>query len=188
MRQMEAPCSWKIVKLVLLCRTERDQKLQAIALTSVMSKWFASCIILRLMKLQVGGIEGISCQHFQVLMSNLLQKHWELQEGRRPIIKHGSVIRPKNVLCEYGHQDSLRRGETKAHCTKYGGSQCPWMDYCKAGLQGQAMSESVESNFSFARCIRQQSVEAPRLWQKMAVCSSWQKWKRNGWGKERASF
>ena len=38
-----------------------------------------------------------------------------------------------------------------------------------AGLEGQATFESVESTFSFARCIRQGSVEAPRLWLKMAM-------------------
>ena len=33
-----------------------------------------------------------------------------------------------------------------------------WM----AGLEGQAKFESVESTFSFAKCIRQGSVEAPQ--------------------------
>ena len=35
-------------------------------------------------------------------------------------------------------------------------------------LSGTAFFESVESRFSFNRCLRQGSVEAPRLWQKMA--------------------
>ena len=38
-----------------------------------------------------------------------------------------------------------------------------------AGLEGQAMFECVESKFSFARCIRQGSAEAPRLQLKMAT-------------------
>ena len=38
-----------------------------------------------------------------------------------------------------------------------------------AGLEGQAKFESVEITFSFARCIRERSVEAPRLWLKKAV-------------------
>ena len=46
---------------------------------------YASCIILRLekwkepenlKKLHVGGVDGISCQHLQVVVTNLLQKHW----------------------------------------------------------------------------------------------------------------
>ena len=38
-----------------------------------------------------------------------------------------------------------------------------------AGLEGQAKLERVESTFSFAKCIRQGSVEAPRLWMRMAM-------------------
>ena len=33
----------------------------------------------------------------------------------------------------------------------------------KAGLEGQTTFENVECTFPFARCIRQGSVEAPRL-------------------------
>ena len=36
-------------------------------------------------------------------------------------------------------------------------------------LSGKATFECVESSFSFNRCLRQGSVEAPRLWQKMAT-------------------
>ena len=75
MGQMEAPSSWKIVKLVFLRKPDAELKKEirsykAIALTSVMSKWYASCITLRhekekepksWMKLHVGGVDGISC-------------------------------------------------------------------------------------------------------------------------------
>ena len=37
------------------------------------------------------------------------------------------------------------------------------------GLEGKAKFECVESSFVFNRCLRQESVEAPRLWQKMAT-------------------
>ena len=69
-----------------------------------------------------------------------------------------------NVLGKHGHQDGLRRGETEAHSTNYGGAPCEM-----ARLEWQAMFEGVESKFSFARCIRRGSVEAHRLWQKMAM-------------------
>ena len=86
---MESPSSWKIVKLVFLRKLDAAPKkgirsYRAIALTSVMSKWCASCIILFLEKekepvkwkdLHVGGMDGISCQHLQVLVTNLLQRH-----------------------------------------------------------------------------------------------------------------
>ena len=107
---------------------------KAIALTSVISKWYAACVILLLekekelggwKKLQVGEIEGLSSQHFQVMVTILLQKHWVWQEDRRPTLKHGSVQRPTMYLGKFE-----RQGEDKAHCTNYGGSQCSWMDYC----------------------------------------------------------
>ena len=81
---------------------------RAIALTSVMSKWYASCIILclkkekeleRWKKLHLGGVDGISCQHLQVMMTNLLQKTLGMaKEERNPMLKHGSVVRPTMYL------------------------------------------------------------------------------------------
>ena len=94
MGQTEAPSSWKIVKLVFLRKPDADAG--AIALTSVMSKWFSSCIILPFgardgtknwKKLHVGGLFGISCKHLQVMMANLPQKHWEWQEERTPFVE-----------------------------------------------------------------------------------------------------
>ena len=38
-----------------------------------------------------------------------------------------------------------------------------------SGLEGKATSECAESSFIFNKCLRQGSVEAPRLWQKMAT-------------------
>ena len=93
---MEAPSSWKIVKLVFYEKLDAEPKkdirsYRAITLTSVMSKWYASCIILRLeiekqleswKKLDMGGIEGMSWKHFQIMMANLLQEHWERTEDQ----------------------------------------------------------------------------------------------------------
>ena len=55
MGQMEAPSSCKIVKLVFLRKPDAAPKkgkgsYRAIVLTSVMSMWYAACIILRLEK------------------------------------------------------------------------------------------------------------------------------------------
>ena len=75
MGQTEAPSSWKIVKLEFLRKLDVEPKkgnrsYRAIALTLIMSKWFASCVILRSehesepetwKKLRVGGMNGISC-------------------------------------------------------------------------------------------------------------------------------
>ena len=65
-----------------------------------------ACIILRLEKaketdgwkqVHMGGLDGISCQHFQ-MMTQSLQKHWEWQEDRRPMMRNGSVTRPAMYL------------------------------------------------------------------------------------------
>ena len=72
-----------------------------------MSKWYASCLLLRLEKekehgkcknLHVGGVDGISCQHLQVMVTNLPQKHWERLEERNPVMRHGTEVRPTRYL------------------------------------------------------------------------------------------
>ena len=85
MGHMEAPSSWKIERLVFFRKPDADPKkgirsYTAIALTTVMSEWCASRVILRLeqrrepenwKKLHVGGINGISC--FSVSPSGRLE-------------------------------------------------------------------------------------------------------------------
>ena len=97
MGQMKASSSWKIVKLMFFRKPDAEPKKgtrsdRAIALTSVMSKWFAWCIILRLeqgtepenwKKLHVVGINGISCQHLQVTATTLLQK---IGNGKKKVL------------------------------------------------------------------------------------------------------
>ena len=82
---------------------------RAIALTSVMSKWYASCIFLRLEKakepekgehLHIGGVEEISCQHLQVMVTNLLQKQWERQEERNPATMYMACLDIKTAFDE----------------------------------------------------------------------------------------
>ena len=74
--QEDAPSSWRIVKLVFPRKPDAAPKkgirsYRSITLTSVMSKWFATCVIFRLAmdkepegwkQVHVGGIDGISCQ------------------------------------------------------------------------------------------------------------------------------
>ena len=108
MGMMESPSSRKVVKLVFYAApTKGIRSYRAIALTPVMSKWYASCILLRLekekesekwKKVHTGGLDGISCQHLQVMMTNVIQKHWEWQEERNPVMKHGTVVRPTLYL------------------------------------------------------------------------------------------
>ena len=122
---MESPSSWKVVELVFLIKPDAAPKKEirsywAIALTSVMSKWHTSCIILHLEKerepencnnLHIGGVESISCQHLQVMMANLLQKHWEWQDERNPSLRHGSAVRPTMYLASLDMKTAI--DETK---------------------------------------------------------------------------
>ena len=88
---------------------------RAIALTSVMSEWYASCVLLRLEKenepdklrsLHMGGVDGISCKRLQVLVTNLLQKHWEWQEECGDETWYSG--KTDDVFGKLGHQDGLR--------------------------------------------------------------------------------
>ena len=98
---MESPSSW-VVKLVFMRKpdaapTEWIRSYRAIALTSVMSKWYASCILLRLEKeKRARKMEESAnwCQHLQAMVTNLPQKHWEWQEEKNPVMRHGTVVRP----------------------------------------------------------------------------------------------
>ena len=189
---MESPSSWKIVKLVFLGKPDAAPKkgirsYRAIAPTSVMSKWYASCIILRLERerepenwknLHVGGMDGISCHHFQVMVTNLLQKHWEWQEERNPVLRHGTVVRPTMFLARLDIKTAFDEAKPPKHVAQileYHNTH-GWLI---AGLlsemsvlEGKGMFECVESCFRFNRCLPQGSVEAPRLWQKMVILAN----------------
>ena len=130
MGQMDAPNSWKIVKLVFLRKPDAAPKkgiksYRAIALTSVMSKWYATCLIQLLEKekepeawkdLLVGGINGISCQHLQVMMTLLLQKHWVWQEDREKGTQQGSERIPTEFLASMDIRTTFDIARPKTHC------------------------------------------------------------------------
>ena len=90
MEKEQASDSWKIVQVRLpeeaRCRAEEgDQGFQG--QTAVMSKWYATCVVLcmeeeaepkEFEELHVGGVDGICCQHLQVIMASILQRHRRL--------------------------------------------------------------------------------------------------------------
>ena len=119
-------------------------------------------------QLRVGGIDGISCQHLQVLMKQLLQKHWEWQEENK---WHVYQKRPTHVRSQHGHQDVfLNVARPIAYCENSGRSRSSR----SAGLEGQATFENVECTSSlFTRCMRQGSVEAPPRWLRLSRQILW---------------
>ena len=114
MALMESPSSWKIVKLVFFRKPDAAPKKgirnnRAIALTSVMSKWYASCILLCLEKdkeLKTGRtdilrrVDGISCQIYFKTLGMARRK-----ESRDETWCSGGT---DNVHGELRHQDGLR--------------------------------------------------------------------------------
>ena len=187
--------SWRIVRFVFVLRKpdvelrKRIKSNKAIALTSVMSKWYATCIIQRLEKdkepeetkqLQVGGIDGISCQHLQVLMTQLLQKPWEWQkaEGRTcgTEVKEGL----RCMLPVWISRRHLTWPDRNTSGNSWGDQNVDvWIVAAflreMAGLEGRATFEHVDGTFPLTRCVRQGSVQTPRLWLKMAMQISWKK-------------
>ena len=89
------------------------------------------------------------------------------------MLKHGSVIRPTIYLASMDIKTAFDVARPK-HIAQImeGHDVRGWIIAAlfreMAGLEGQATFECVDSKFSFARRIRQWSVEAPRLWLKMA--------------------
>ena len=118
-------------------------------------------------RLHVGDIDGTSCQRLQVMMTQLLQKHWEWQENRRPMMRHRSVIRPTMYLASMDIKMAFDVARPK-HIARivedhdvHGWIIAAFLREM-AGLEGQATFECVESKFSLARCTRQGSVEPPQ--------------------------
>ena len=120
----------------------------------------------------VDGMLTVSADRRQVLLTQLLQTTLEVtgeqEEGRMAWQRIGN----HDVFGQRGHQDGLPRGKIKAHCEQYGrsrSSRTATSSLVMAGLGGQATFEHVHGSRQFARCIRQQSAEAPRLWLTMAM-------------------
>ena len=160
MPQFVKDCEARIPGGTRCCPKERDKSYRAVAMTSVMSKWYATSVTLRLEKeeelegwqqLHVGGIDGISCQHFEAMMAEQLQKHWEWQEDRRK--KHVTRQRSEthNVVGQHGDQDqSILRKLWAIKMFVHG-----WITAAAlremAGLEGQATFENVENIFLCTR-------------------------------------
>ena len=188
MGAMEAPNSWKIVKLVFLRKPEAEPRkgikgYQAIALTSVMSKWYASCVMMLVERepvpevwnrLVVGGINNRSCQHLQVMMTNLLPKHWEWQENREPMKKHGCVVRPTIFRASFDIMTAFDDARPKHVANKTEKQSIHgWLMSAllrkMSELQGRAIFEEVDTSSDSNRCLRQGSTEASKLWQMISM-------------------
>ena len=122
----------------------------------------------------MGGVNNISCQHLQVLVTNLSQKHLEWPEEVSPMSKHGSVSRPTMFMASLDIKSAFDEARPR-HIARILESHNihGWLIAAllreMSGLEGGSMFECVESSFTFNPCLRQGSVEALRLWQMIAA-------------------
>ena len=100
-------CETRLLEKAGRCAEERDQKLQSNSADIGDAQVVRIMYLLRLEKEKeaekwknphIGGIDGISCQHLQVMVTNLLQKRWERQKEKNPVMRHGTVVRPTMYL------------------------------------------------------------------------------------------
>ena len=119
-------------------------------------------------KLHVGGIEGIS-QPLQVMMTKLLQKHWEWQEDRTAMLRHGSIVRSTMYAASLDIKTAFDEARPRHVAKLVESHNTQKINFGPPAREDQAMFECVESKVSFDRCLRRGSVEAPRLRQKMAM-------------------
>ena len=93
-------------------------------------------------------------------MTNLVQKHWEWQEDRRPMMRHGSVKRPTMYLANMDIKTAFDVARPK-HIERMIEDHDVHGWIIAALLRQMA---GLEGQDTFVECV-----EAPRLWQKMAM-------------------
>ena len=84
------------------------------------SKWYTTVLVdmlheekepIEWMSLHVGAERWVNCEHMQVLLTNLLQKHWERQENRRKDWEPGKFRIQDDVHGKVGREDGVRRSQ-----------------------------------------------------------------------------
>ena len=107
--------------------------------------------------IHVGRVDGMSCQHLQVLVTNFLHKRWEWQEEWNSVMKHGTVVRPTMYLANLDIKTAFDGAKPK-HVAKIldGHKIHGWPISAllreMSGMSGKATVECVEtsaSNMSF---------------------------------------
>ena len=121
------------------------------------------------------GVDGLRCQHLQVLMTQLLQRHWEWQEDKRTNVWHGSEKKPAMYIVSMDIKTAVDVARSKRTAQIMGDQDVHgWITAALLHeMTGHAIIENVQSKFQCTRCFRQGSVEAPTLWFKLAMQILW---------------
>ena len=126
----------------------------------------------------------------QVLLTNLLQKHWEWQENRRKDWEPGKFRYKTMYMASLDVKTAfdVARPSVVSKILSLIGTHGHVVAALLAEMQdvkGSACSETCETEFRYSRCIRQGGVEAPVLWGRVAkyvLGKAEAKWKARGWG------
>ena len=161
---------------------------RGIALTSVMSKWYASCIFLRLEKakgpekgehLHIGGVEEISCQHLQVMVTNLLQKQWEWQEEGNPAMRHGTVVRPTMYMACLDIKTAFDEAKPKRVAKVMDDHNThEWIIAALLRMAKPSLNVWKAGSLSIAACDKE--AWKPHACGKRWLPRYWQMWRKNG--------
>ena len=127
--------------------------------------------------LHVGGLDGISCQHLHVLMTQLLQRDWEWQQDKRKNQLHGSAERPR---CTWTTWTSRRPSDVarRKHIAKIMGDQevHGWIAAALlrevAGLKDKRPLKMLKAPCRSQDASVKGSVDAPWIWLKSGNASN----------------
>ena len=128
----------------------------------------------------MGADRGVNCEHMHVLVTNILQKHWEWKEDRRDaVLGVGRQITAFMASLDVRTFEVAKPGVgTRGHVV------AALLEEMK-DIRGSACFKNCVAEFRYSGCIRQGSVEALVLWRKIAKCVLWrgeEKWKARRWG------
>ena len=188
MGQMEAPSSWKVVKLVFLLKLDAEPKkgirsCKATALTSVFSSGTHLVLFFALSERGTRKLEETACGK---IGWNKLQLSTPASDGNKYNSKTLGMARGQNSHVETWQCSVVRSTMYMAsmdiktafdearprHVAKImeNHDTRDWLFAAMlTGLESKAMFECVESSFVFNRCLRQGSAEAPHFLQKVAT-------------------
>ena len=74
----------------------------------------------RLETVKCGELDGISCQHLQVMLTQVLQKTLGVARGRKTHDEARQCDTTTHVFGKHGHEDGVRCGRTEARGNNYG--------------------------------------------------------------------
>ena len=109
----------------------------------------------------------MGCQHFQVMLTQRLQKHWSGRTDGKTLGKEARQ-RPTRYIASLDTRTAFWRGMTDTcfeNCgrARHMGGSAQLLSRGAANVEGHACFEN-DGQFKFTRCIRPGSAEAPTLW------------------------